>query len=250
MVRELMSMLDTGTLIDYFSRPVLWHTDLHMGNIFVSDEDPTTIVSIIDWQSISISPLFLQARFPEFLEVGDDFILKSPVPQLPPGYATMDADDKQIAEYKVRQATMAKAYEVASAVHNPPGHKALFMPKFLQDLFTQCVDISEEGIIPLRASLLQIADAWHDLAFKAKCPFSFHDEELQNHTQQFQQHRDFHAIQDVARKLLDTDTEGWISPHIDFACKSQQNKELRDEVARRSSEYNKSPEEVCRIWPF
>jgi hypothetical protein len=158
--------------------------------------------------------------------------------------------DKQIAEFKTRQAKMAKAYEVATSVHNPQAYKALFMPSFLQDLFTRCGEVSEEGIIPLRASLIQLTEAWDEVGFKHQCPFSFSDEEIQNHNQQFQQYRDFHEIQEIARKLLDTDSEGWISPQLDFALKAQQNKELLEEVMRRSNEYNKSPEEVRRIWPF
>ena len=49
MAREVMLRLDSGTLIDKVSQPILWHTDLHMGNVFVSDTEPTKIVSLIDW---------------------------------------------------------------------------------------------------------------------------------------------------------------------------------------------------------
>jgi hypothetical protein len=236
MAREVMSMLDTGTIIDRFSQPVLWHTDLHMGNIFVSAEDPTKVVSLIDWQSISVSPLLLQTRFPEFLSVDPDFVLESPLPELPEDYATLDADDRRIAEFKVRQARMAKTYEVATSVHNPEAYKALFMPSFIQDLFTRCGEVSEEGIIPLRACLIQLAEAWDDIGFESQCPFNFSEEEIEKHNQEFQQYRDFHGIQEMARKLLDTDSEGWISPQLDFALKAQQNNELLEEAMHRSSE--------------
>jgi hypothetical protein len=241
MAIEVMSRLDTDTIIDRFSQPVLWHTDLHMGNIFVSSEDPTKVISLIDWQSISVSP---------FLSVDPDFVLDSAMPALPEDYEALDAVDKQIAEFKTRQAKMAKAYEVASSVHNPQAYKAFFMPSFLQDLFTRCGEASQEGIIPLRACLIQIAKAWDDVGFRGQCPFNFNEEDIQKHNQQFQEYRDFHGIREVARKLLDTDFEGWISPQLDSTLKAQQNKDLLQEVMRRSSEYNKSPEEVRRIWPF
>lgn len=250
MAREVMSRLNTSTLIDRFSQPVLWHTDLHMGNIFVSSEEPTKVVSLIDWQSSVVSPLYLQTRFPEFLSVDENFVLDSPMPELPQDYEQMHADDKQIAEYKLREAKMAKAYEVATSVHNQQAYKALFMPSFLQDLFVRCGEASEEGVIPLRASLIQLTEAWDEIDFTDECPFSFTEEEIQKHSQQFQQYRDFHRIQEIARKLLDTDSEGWINPQLDFAQKQQQNKELLQEVMRRSSEYNMSPEEVRNIWPF
>ena len=43
------------------SDPVLWHSDLHLGNIFVSPDELGTIEGIIDWQSSQILPLFIQA---------------------------------------------------------------------------------------------------------------------------------------------------------------------------------------------
>lgn len=118
MVREVLSRLDTGTLIDSFSQPVLWHTDLHMGNIFVSSEDPTKVVSIIDWQSISIAPLLIQARFPGFPSVDPNFVLDSSMLELSGDYASLNDADKQIAQYKTRPTRMAKVYEVATPVHN------------------------------------------------------------------------------------------------------------------------------------
>jgi Phosphotransferase enzyme family len=40
------------------SIPTLYHPDLHARNIFVSEEDPSQITAIIDWQSTSIEPVF------------------------------------------------------------------------------------------------------------------------------------------------------------------------------------------------
>lgn len=47
--------------------PTLFHPDLHMRNIFVSDENPSAIKSIIDWQAASIEPAFWYAdEVPDF----------------------------------------------------------------------------------------------------------------------------------------------------------------------------------------
>lgn len=46
----------------------LWHSDLHIGNIFVNPENPTKIVGIIDWQSSELAPLFFHARQPSLLK--------------------------------------------------------------------------------------------------------------------------------------------------------------------------------------
>ena len=46
----------------------MWHSDLHANNVFVNPEKPTEIVSISDWQSVHLSPIFLQTRHPALIE--------------------------------------------------------------------------------------------------------------------------------------------------------------------------------------
>ena len=251
MAKEVMSRLDTATLINKVSRPVLWHTDLHMGNIYSKPEDPTKICSLIDWQSIVVSPLYLQARFPEFLSVDDDYVLGlTEEPKLPQDYQDMDANDKKLAELKFEDTKMSKFYELSTANQHLRTHRAFLMPQFTRELFTRCGEISEEGAIPLRACLIKFADAWSELGLLGECPFSFSEEDLRKHDQQFQDYRDFHRVQEIARKLLSTDSEGWISPQLDFAERHRMNTELLQEIMRRSNEYNKTAEEIRSIWPF
>ncbi|KAF4215038.1 hypothetical protein CNMCM8980_008787 [Aspergillus fumigatiaffinis] len=63
---KIMPMLAGYTPLQRFSNPTLWHDDLHLGNIFVCDEDPTNVLSIIDWQFTSIMPAFMQVQWPSF----------------------------------------------------------------------------------------------------------------------------------------------------------------------------------------
>ncbi|KAF1846161.1 uncharacterized protein K460DRAFT_313337 [Cucurbitaria berberidis CBS 394.84] len=251
LTRDVMSRLDGPSLVDKVSKPVLWHTDLHMGNIFVSHEDPAKIVSIIDWQSIVISPLFLQARFPVFLPVDEDYAFgTTEFPKLPQNFHEMDADDQEYAEYKLKEAKLAKVYELSSGSQNNQAYKALRIPSFLRELFTRCGEVSEEGVIPLRACLIELSKVWNDLGFIDQCPVNFSEDDLQIHEQQFQKYRDSHKVHELARKILSTDFEGWVPPQVDFAAKQQQNKELLQEVMHKSNEYNKSPEEIRSIWPY
>ncbi|KAH7087483.1 kinase-like domain-containing protein [Paraphoma chrysanthemicola] len=46
----------------------IWHPDLHVANIFVDPSEPTKIVSLIDWQSTEIGPLYFQARQPHIID--------------------------------------------------------------------------------------------------------------------------------------------------------------------------------------
>ncbi|KAH9881159.1 hypothetical protein J1614_001654 [Plenodomus biglobosus] len=251
MAKELMARIDTVTLINRVSRPVLWHTDLHMGNIYNKPADPTNICSIIDWQSVAVSPLYLQARFPEFLSIHDDYVLGlTEEPKLPKDYQDMDADDKKPAELKFEDTKMSKFYELSTANQHLRTHHALLMPQFTREIFIRCGEVSSEGAIPLRACLIDFANAWSELGFLGECPFRFSEEDLQKHDQQFQDYRNFHQVQEIARKLLGTDSEGWISPQLDFAERQRMNTELLEEIMRRSNEYNKTAEEIRSIWPF
>lgn len=57
---------------------------------------------------------------------------------------------------------------------------------------------------------------------------------MREHDQQFQDYRDFHRVQELPRKLLCTDFEGWIFPQLDFAEQQRRNAILLQETMRRS----------------
>lgn len=63
---DLMQMLGSHPNLVTHTKPTLCHTDLNMGNIFVLEDNPSEISSIIGWQFTQIASLFLQARWPVF----------------------------------------------------------------------------------------------------------------------------------------------------------------------------------------
>ncbi|PWY66750.1 phosphotransferase enzyme family protein [Aspergillus heteromorphus CBS 117.55] len=91
---------------------VLWHGDLHSHNIFVDPEDPGRIVGIIDWQSVSACPLFMQVGRPAFLDYN------GPVPDglgkvpLPPDFDSMDPEEQREAKELHRAQTLHNLYLV------------------------------------------------------------------------------------------------------------------------------------------
>ena len=248
--KEVISHMDAQTLPGRFSWPTLWHTDLHLGNIYVSDDDPTQIVSLIDWQSISISPLFYQVRFPEFLDVSDEYEVGTDVPTLPEDIEEMDPDDQELIIYEHKQVCMAKAYEAASGFKNKNVYKALQLPSFFKELFVRCGEVWEVGAIPFRACLIEIYETWEEAGFSGKCPLSFTKDDIERHEREFKEYSEDHKIREIARKYLRTDFEGWIAPDEDFETKQHQNRELLQLVIANSVEYSRSVEEIKRIWPF
>lgn len=252
MAKKVISLISPSSLFLKASRPALWHTDLHMGNIFVSDTDPTQIVSLIDWQSIVISPLLLQARFPEFLSVGpsSSYEFGMDFPQLPQDFDSIDEQGKKIIEFKHVQAKMAKGYELATGGYNIEGYRALSIPFSIQELFLRCGDASDEGTVPLRNCLVEVLEGWHDLGFINDAPFTFDQKTLHKHSQDLEKYRNIHKVREIARDALCTDSEGWIAPQLDFKVKQLENKALIEYAMAHSVDYNMTPEEIYSIWPF
>ena len=247
--RLLPSLTKYSPLLER-SRPTLWHTDLHMGNIFVSHEDHTRVVGLIDWQSTSISPLFLQARWPAFLSPPEGYREGAELPKLPANFEELDADEKEIALFEKDQATCAKAYEVATYLNNHDAYTARWdIVQPLRELFSRIGDTWDDGIIPLRTCLIRIFESWEQMSFPDPCPVHFTSAEIASHERQFSEYTQWHEIQDFAKKYLDTDAEGWVPPRADWAKKRSQNKALLDLMTKRL-ELQKSGDEVRRMWPF
>lgn len=228
----------------------MWHTDLHMGNIFVSEEDHTQITCLIDWQSTSIAPLFLQARWPVFLSPPEGYREGTERPKLPANFDDLDANEKKIALFEKDRATSSKAYEVATYLNNRDAYTAkweIFDP--LGELFARMGDTWDDGIVPLRTCLIQIVDNWGQMGLPDPCPIHFTSAERTSHEKQFSEYTQWHEIQEFAQKYLDTDAEGWIPPGADWAKKRLQNKALLELMIERLE--TQMPEgEVRRMWPF
>lgn len=103
----------------YFEIVNYWHSDLHTNNIFVDPEDPTKIVGIIDWQSVHLSPFFLQARYPALID------FDGPIPEglgrieLPQNFEQKEAKMLRSAQ------SLYKLYEVEIRQRNKDVFRAL-----------------------------------------------------------------------------------------------------------------------------
>lgn len=221
-----------------------------MGNIFVSQEDHTRVMCLIDWQSTSISPLFLQARWPAFLSPPEGYCEGPEHPKLPENFDDLDADDKNIVLFTKDRATSAKAYEVATYLNNHDAYIAkweIFDP--LRELFSRIGDTWDDGVVPLRTCLIRIVENWGQMGFSDPCPIHFTSAEIASHEKQLSEYTRWHEIQEFAQKYLDTDAEGWVPPGVDWAKKQLQNKALLELMIERL-ETQKLEGEVRRMWPF
>ncbi|RAH85894.1 hypothetical protein BO86DRAFT_329879 [Aspergillus japonicus CBS 114.51] len=76
---------------------IIWHNDLHLDNIFVNQNHPTEITSIIDWQAVPIYPIFLIAHHPSLIEYDGPKPERFVQPQLPEDIHDLNPADKKAA---------------------------------------------------------------------------------------------------------------------------------------------------------
>ncbi|KAK2734458.1 hypothetical protein FQN57_001693 [Myotisia sp. PD_48] len=224
---KIIPIVSATPLLQRHSNPVLWHTDLYLGNIFVDDEDPTKILSFIDWQYTTVLPLFSQVRWPSFLSPPEGYQLGMIKPELPPNFEDMDADEKAFALAEKDEATRTKCYEAALAKFNSPSLFAMNqIGDTIRDLFVRCDKTYKEGIIPLRDSLIKITENWSKLGLSGECPVSFSREEIAVHQEEMSRYRDWLQLRGYVQQLLYSDDEGWIPPQLDFEEMMVKHKEL------------------------
>ncbi|KAE8352037.1 phosphotransferase enzyme family protein [Aspergillus coremiiformis] len=246
---KLMQIMDSHSMLAQFSQPTLWHTDLHMGNIFVAPGDNARITSLIDFQSISALPLFLQTQWPVFLKPPRNYVKGFVHPELPSGLSELSEEDKAVALQEWSQSQLAKGYEVATFLENRFARKAMDIPRVFREVFIRCSEISEVGTVPLRECLIEIFRNWSSLGFTGQCPYSFSNEEINTYDREFAAYQAWDEVQQLALECLDTDAESWVAPQLDIAEKRRQNRELLSMYIERMAG-ERSADEVRAMWPF
>jgi hypothetical protein len=70
--RNVLMQIASDPRVRLATSPTLFHPDLHKRNLFVSESNPATVTSIIDWQSASMKPAFWYTdRVPDFAQLRD-----------------------------------------------------------------------------------------------------------------------------------------------------------------------------------
>lgn len=104
---------------------VLWHGDLHLQNIFVDPGEPTNILGIIDWQSVSACPLFTQVTRPGFLDYNGPAPEELQQVHLPANFDSMTPDKQQKAKTLHQPQTLHNLYLARSRQVNTEAFQAM-----------------------------------------------------------------------------------------------------------------------------
>ncbi len=132
------------------NRSTLWHWDMHAANIFVKDDQ---ITSIIDWQSAWAGPLFLQYQYPKLVNYNGKVILR-----LPENYKDMEKGEKDQVANQVERSLVQYLYEIETQKQNPLLVEVNNVPQ--RETRTQTIGYGEDtwdgDILPFRQCLIRI----------------------------------------------------------------------------------------------
>lgn len=134
-------------------------------------------------------------------------------------------------------------------LENKSAYNAMNIPRVFREFLIRCGKVGEIGVLPLRECLIEISRSWKEIGFGGECPYSLTKDDLLTHERQFEEYSEWNKVQRLAQEILQTDSEGWISPEIDIDERRRQNRMLFSMYIEQM-EGVRSVEEVRRMWPF
>jgi hypothetical protein len=172
-------------------RPTLWHHDFHLNNVYV-DLDTNSVTDTIDWQSVSVAPLLLQARIPRMVRHSQPLPLGWVMPEKPTDYDQLDEMEKLKADKSYESILCQKYYEVITAKRNPRHHSAIthnssWKVPHIEPLKFVSGAWSSREIFRLRSSLMAISEHWQESQAEPDgCPIIFSEEEKKMHNEEIE----------------------------------------------------------------
>ncbi|KIX05575.1 uncharacterized protein Z518_06447 [Rhinocladiella mackenziei CBS 650.93] len=190
--------------------PLLWHKDLHFGNLFVSPDGKITC--IVDWQDTDISTLFLAARIPQFIDVEHDTLLL----ELPENFSEMPEARRFEVWERYRQ-SMLKRYYLADLAALLEDEQLAPIRKQVE-LFARIPFRQDVDALSLRETLLRIQRHWsgflRDGDVAMQCPIKIEGDELVNHQKDGRRYNEFQDL--LKARNISIAEEGWV-PVDEFA---------------------------------
>ncbi|PIA89672.1 Altered inheritance of mitochondria protein 9, mitochondrial [Cercospora beticola] len=141
------------------NRPCIWHSDLHVENIFVDPDEPTRITSIIDWQSSEVAPLYIHARQPYLMDYDCDDTLSLERPRKPDYYSELSPGEKQRADQLLFDRSLCVLYRILVSKTVPDIWKCLqFRQTTAFDLILTARNLLTDGEAVYLAHALELLE--------------------------------------------------------------------------------------------
>ncbi|KAK0104962.1 hypothetical protein ONS95_005223 [Cadophora gregata] len=249
-------------VIERVTSPTLLHPDLHKRNIYVSEEDPSCITAIIDWQSTSIEPTFCYANeTPDLVEdpAADvpilEELLSSAEDDSPSAAVTKETvvKDPEVEAARKRHLkdvwTCTQTFEVVLKGYLPELHHARAMDQTLLRTFRYCDASWRDSAAALRQELIKLSQRWTELRLPGSCPYQPTLEELAEHAEQYEDFEKFQQLKMFLKRALDADSDGWV-PAKNWETAKKDHKVLFDQWMESIKESGGSESYARKLWPF
>lgn len=237
--RAVLKAMSSDRRIQNASAPTLFHPDLHKGNIFVSDENPSAITNIIDWQSASTEPAFWYANdIPDFAGITTE----------------ASEDEKEHKNEEICNAT----FEVCMKNLLPKiGHPRsldwnIFRP------FSICHNTWKQGAVSLQHDLIESSKDWQEhLGFTGSSTYQPTAEELEKHGKEYEFFKDIRGLEMDLQDSLFVSSDGWVpAENYETAMEMQKDlfRQFLDMLLKGEDADPDDPvmdeEDVRAIWPY
>ncbi|KAI2038307.1 Phosphotransferase enzyme [Ophidiomyces ophidiicola] len=194
------------------SRATLWHSDLHLGNIFVEN---SKIVSIIDWQDCMSLPLFVQSKIPKFLRSQGPRLF-----DLPPA-AGLTENEKQETFLRYQLSQLQGFYVSKFQYFDSDIFQTLSDPH--ATIRQQLIDFAgstweDDGLFIFKQMMHQVWQNWNELVGDADrpCPIAFSPHDISLHEVEKNAWDDYREL----FSSLDIPIDGWVHSQ-DFRAKAE-----------------------------
>jgi hypothetical protein len=254
LVEEHLQLLETSektldvirdtTAVQEASKPLLFHPDSHARNIFVDPNDPTKILSIIDWQSTVIEPAFIHANeTPDFAE--------EPVLD-----KILDAEVSPEVQEAQDHAQRCGSTWAVMAYICPKLGKAITLDYdlccYLAGISSGCSD----DITSLRSLLTDVSNRWEDLELPGVCPYQPSEEEAKMLSLELDHLQSTQRMRMYLSRMLRCETDGWVekgrwdevvpnyrdqyAKFVESCIESREEDETEEDAVRKAD----------KLWPF
>ncbi|OAX82056.1 hypothetical protein ACJ72_03598 [Emergomyces africanus] len=246
--RETMQVLIRDANLQAGALPTLIHPDYHTRNVFVSQDDPTIVTALIDWQWTSIEPAFMYAEnTPDFASLSEENLAEEET-------GKQSSDNEQEKQHQTSEFICHKTYDVVMCLMIPKMRIAKRIDPPLLRLFHYCMTTWRDGAPAIRQELLDVRSHWAEYGFPGECPYVPTKEELCQHAAQYEDFESMHKLKAWLKKTLGTSSDGWMPNEIWDDAKEAHRAayELWMKTARESetSGGDMTVARAEKLWPF
>ncbi len=194
--------------------PTLWHPDLTLNNVFVSESGIANIEGLIDWQHATVLPYFMFASLPPAVVYeGDKIDLSVLPPALPSNFDELSAKEQEEYRLQLKFANRHMWYQF-QASRTPRRRSVTSLPQLNQLVMLPAYVTRAwvNGVFDLREALVCLRDNWASIAGPGvPCPVEFSSEEMVEHEKQLEAFRSYENTIAALGSALRFAGDGWVT---------------------------------------